>query len=725
MLRARLVLTLLALPMPALAMQALDDDALGSIAGADGITLSIGQNSDMTADRVSWVTDDNGLDNFSCSGGTTNQHACTLINDIRLGGANGSGSWSSSIDIDAATDAGGNGMIGLSGSWTPQRLVLGGVTLNTASQDASASSLGSFAIQSQGSFTYANRGLFYSGANTAHLDVNASGDVFYRQGAAGSAELSFADFLLDMGFTSGAAGGHLSSTGEVGIDNSGIFLQAPFMRADIDFDLAFKAVAGDFDVTGRSKLLHFGWHGGLVNPLWRIGAGGFGYGTYLDGANSFQDFNGSQGGTARSQGINLLTQWDFDSDFRLDIGEAGGNGTVASLSNWTRLGSAPGPMFSFPVIFDVLQGGAGPAGLCAGGFTSGVPADAVSCTGAGGEWISSDGPGANEAAFAALIRDARLLAYGSQITVTDPAAGGTVTPINWGLAFTYGKLDADIFLYPEGRADGAAVSTINTGLRADITLLAQSPDAWRRANSNDAAVRSTAGNGWQTNTHFMLVDTAASGGSGHTGVGFMNGDILYRARDLYLRVTDGDSGYPDLPGGLWLQTDNLAQYRFRAIFGGGDMADLSYDSTVKISLMDVNLSTDRFLFALNPLPVDTDTGAAPIGFNGLLNFDGTASMTYGEVSSPDSKFYVNDVSGTIAWRNGELSLVSGQNTTDGLPQFAIRNDLMLGESAHFGGDSANLAQPLVGTVGFGTEDFGRVAFPAGTWNSEIIVKIPN
>lgn len=725
MLRTRLFITLLSLPVPVLAMQTLDDEVLGSITGADGITLSIGQSSDMTADQIKWVTDDNGLDNLSCSGGTANQHACTLVNDIRLGGANGAGSWSSSVAIDAGADAGGNPMLAFTGSWTPQRLVLGGVTLNTASQDASAKSLGSFAIQSQGSFSYANRGLFYSGANTAHLDINASGDLFYRQGAAGSAELSFADFLLDAAFTNGAAAGHLSSTGEVGIDSSGIFLQAPFMRADIEFDLAFKGAAGDFDTNGRSKLLHFGWHGGLVNPLWRIGAGGFGYGTYMNGANSFQDFDGSQGATARSQGINLLTQWDFDSDFRLDLGEAGGNGTVASLSNWTRLGNAPGPMFSFPVIFDVLQGGAGPAGLCAGSFTSGVPADAVSCTGAGGEWVSSDGPGANEAAFAALVRDARLLAYGSQIKVTDPAAGGTVTPINWGLAFTYGKLDADIFLYPEGRGDGAAVSTTNTGLRADITLLAQSPDAWRRANSNDAAVRSTAGNGWQTNTHFMLVDTAASGGSGHTGVGFMNGDILYRARDLYLRVTDGDSGYPDLPGGLWLQTDNLAQYRFRAIFGGGDMADLRYDSTVKISLIDVNLSTDRFLFALNPLPVNTTTGAAPIGFSGLLNFDGNASMTYGEVSSPDSKFYVNDVSGTIAWRNGELSLVSGQNTADGLPQFAIRNDLMLGESAHFGGDSANLAQPLVGTIGFGTEDFGRVAFPAGTWNSEIIVKIPN
>ena len=39
--------------------------------------------------------------------------------------------------------------------------------------------------------------------------------------------------------------------------------------------------------------------------------------------------------------------------------------------------------------------------------------------------------------------------------------------------------------------------------------------------------------------------------------------------------------------------------------------------------------------------------------------------------------------------------------------------------------AAKDAEPLVGTIGFGTEDFGRIALPAGTWNSEIIVKIPN
>lgn len=717
--------TLLLLLTPTLAwagMEPLNDASLSAINGQDGLSATL-DHAGISADQLNWITDDNGLNNFSCTGGVTNQHACTLLENIQLTGANGSGGGTAQLDLDVGADSNGNPMMALAGNWSPQRLVLGGLTFNTASMDATANSLGAFAQQSQGSFSLVNRGgPFNSDGDFARLAFHAEGDLFYRQGSPGAAEFSLADFLVETTFTTGAAAGHGPAYGRVGIDGNGLFLNAPHARADIAFDLAFKNSPTDFDTTNRERLLHFGWHGGLVTPLLRVGSGGFGYGTYLDGANAFQDFDGSQTGN-RSQGINLLSQWDFDSDFRLNIGEAGGNGTQAAFTNWTRLGNTPGPMFAFPVIFDVVQGGSGPSGLCAGSFTSGVP-DQTSCGNTGGEWLASEGPQAGEAAFATLIRDARLLAYGSRIQVIDPMAGGAVTPIDWGLAFTYGKLDADIFLYPEGRGDGVPVTTTPTGIRADITLIAQSPDAWRRANSSDAGVRSSAGNGWQTNTHFMVVDTNSTipGGSGHNGVGIINGDILYQARDLFLRITDGDSGYPDLPGGVWLQTDNRAQYRFRGIFGGGDMADLSYDALTKISLVDINLSTDRFLFVLNPLPVNSTTGAAPIGFNGLLNFDGQAYMRFGEISSPQSTFFINQVAGTVAWKDGEVALVSGQNTADTQPQLAIRNDLLLGQSAHFGD---NNGQPLIGTVGFGTEDFGRIAIPEGHWNSEVIMKIPN
>lgn len=714
-------LLLLCLVTPAAhALQALTDADLSQVAGRDGISAEF-RSSGISADQISWITDDAGLNDGSCSGGTANQHACTLISDLQVEAV--SGDYLGSIELDAAAQS-GTPLLRLAADWgqagQPLRARIGGLTFDTPTWDASANSLGAFSMESTGTMTLVNQGLFNTTPGSAQLDYQSENDLIYRQGPAGSAELSFANWSFDMTFTDGAASGHNPGYGQVGIDSDGFFISAPNILVDYTFDLAFKASPVDFDTTGRNELMHFGWQGGLVNATQRIGSGGFGYGSYLNGPNTFQDYDGSQTGS-RSEGINLLSEWDFDSDFALVIGEASGNGTFARFTNWQTLGGTAGPQFSFPLIFDVVQAGNAPAGLCAGPFTSGV-ASQTSCAAAGGEFFAS-GLDAGESAFAVLLRDAHLHAYSTQVQVEDPLAGGTVTPVNWGVLFTYGKMDADIFLRPQGRADGAAFATTNTGLRADITLVAQSPDAWRRANSSDAAVRATAGDGWRTNTHVMTVDTATPFGSGQNGVGFVNGDLIYQARDLFLRVTDGDSAYPDLPGGLWLHTDNFAQYRFRGIFGGGDLSDLSYDALTKVSLLDVNLQTSKFLFVLNPLPVDGATGAAPIGFNGLLDFDGGAYITVGEVSSPSSQFYVRDVSGRIAWRDGSLSLVSGENTASGLPRLVIENDLDIGASAGFG--SATPGDPLVGTLGFGTEDFGRVAIPEGTWGSEIILEIPN
>ena len=716
----RLLLSgLLYTPFCASAMQPLDDFDLSDIDARDGISVTFASNAGVQADQINWITDAGAAMPGQCSGGDANRHACTLLSDLSLSGVGGP--MQIKTDIDVGGDDSGNAHLVLAVDWQPQRAVLGGLKFHTDALNASSQSLGQFALQSQGSIQWGNRGgLFNAGGDFGRFKLESSGDLIYRQGTAGAAELSFGNIVFDAAFTSGAAAGHAPAAGRIALNNNGIEFSAPYADVELTFDLAFKGAPADFDVTGRDHLIRFGWQGGLINALQRLGSGGFGYATYASGPNTFQDYDGSQTGM-RSEGINLLSQWDFDSDFALILGEAAGNRTFVRFSDWRRFGNAPGSMFSFPVIFDVFQGGAGPTGLCAGSFTSGIP-DQPSCMASGGEWLASDPPSSGDAAFGILLRDAHLHAYSSRIEVIDPIAGGTVTPINWGLVFTYGKLDADIFIRPQGRADGVAVATNDTGIRADITLLAQSPDAWRRANSSSAAVRATAGDGWRTNTHFLLADTAAPLGSGSTGVGFINGDIMYRARDLFLRVTDGDSAYPDLPGGLWLQTDSLAQYRFRGIFGGGDLADLSYAAITKVSLMDVNLQTSRFIFVLNPLPVDAGTGAAPIGFNGLLDFDGGSYITVGEVSSPQSQFFVRDVSGRIGWRDGSISIVSGQNTGDGLPQLAIRNSLDIGQSAHFGGPAG---QPLIGTVGFGTENFGRIAIPAGTWSSEVIMKIPN
>ncbi|MED5431389.1 MAG: hypothetical protein VX920_03545, partial [Pseudomonadota bacterium] len=72
------------------------------------------------------------------------------------------------------------------------------------------------------------------------------------------------------------------------------------------------------------------------------------------------------------------------------------------------------------------------------------------------------------------------------------------------------------------------------------------------------------------------------------------------------------------------------------------------------------------------------------------------------------------------WRNGNLTVRAGDETSDGLPSLTIENELLLGESANFG----TAGQPLVGSVGFGDQNYGQMAMPGGVWHSEIIAKIP-
>ena len=143
------------------------------------------------------------------------------------------------------------------------------------------------------------------------------------------------------------------------------------------------APATAFDRNGRQGILHFAWTGGLVNPLMRIAAGGVAYGTYAAGGHTFYDHTGTNGGGPRSQGLNILASWDFDTDFGWSIGQAGGNQTAARFSDGRRMGPASAtPMLSMPVTLDILQNGTGPAGLCfGGGFASGAPV-ASSCTSA-------------------------------------------------------------------------------------------------------------------------------------------------------------------------------------------------------------------------------------------------------------------------------------------------------------------------------------------------------
>lgn len=754
------------------ALEVLDEQSLSAIDAQDGVILTLSNPvpAGITLASSTWHTDNNGAAVDACTGGVANQQACTILSGGLAGVGGAPLSMTATIDAGSAA-AGSNPQLQLNLDWQPLLLKINSATLNTPTVDYSATGLnrsyGSIGVYSTGHLHLTNHGVFDGSVNTALFDFSSTGDVIYRQGSGVQPELSLGNFILSNRFTTGAALGQADGMGTLGIDDTGLIVSAPFASVSLLFDLMFKSAstAAGFDTTGRSGLIKFGWQGGLKNPFFRLAGGGVGYGAHATGSGTYQDYseaNGSNpatGALARSEGLNLLAQWDFDSDFMWILGQAGGNGTQARFTKWRAMGNSASPMLSMPVTLDVLQNGIGPAGLCfGGGFASGSPIQG-SCTsaatapsGVAGAWQPSTVP-AGKAAMAVQIRDGHLHAYNQQIQVVDPLSPNPLpAPYDWSLVYTMGKLDADFLLYPEGRGQGIAPATTTIGLKADITMTIQSPGYWDKANctlssstticsaagtptaANAALVRASAGAGWATNTHFMIADTAVDvDGSGpiapdatkQYGVGLINADLLWTARDLYFRVVSSDSGYTQMPGGIWLQSGDgtgvgtAAVYRFRGLFGGGNLINLGTLSA--LGLLDVKLSTNRFIFALSPVAPDAG-GDAPIGFAGLLDLDGSSYLSLGEVSAPQNAFRISNMSGRIGWKNGTVNLVSGQNTVDNLPKLALDNDLVFGSSGTFG--PTDVGAPVIASVGFGSENFGRITLPAGTWHSNISIKIP-
>lgn len=687
-------------------LKPLSESEMSGVAGRDGLTLNL-RSPGMDAAALKWVTDSGTAPAGSCSGGISDRHGCTWLEDISITGVSGPMDLSIEMDVGAAA---GTPALRLAAEWNRIRTTLGSFSYAADAHDPRSlgRSFGQFALESGGSWSVSNTGgIFDAGGTNAFFDLDTTGELIYRQGAAGSPELSLGNLDLALRFSNGAAGGHLPGTGTFGVDAEGVFLSAPYAWTDVGFDLLYKESPGDFDTTGRGPMLFMGWQGGLRNMLVRVNSGGLGYNTVSQGGVVWQDHDGALSGQ-RSEGLNLLAEWDFDTDFAWTIGESGGDRNHVRLHDWRRLGNASGPMLSMPVMLDLVQNASGAAGLCfGGGFGSGVPVQS-SCTGAGGTWLPTGVP-SGSAALAAFVRDGRLHAYNQKVDYVNADGSNTY---DWTLVFTLGKLDADIFFYPEGLSSTGAAS--DTGLRTDITLLAQSPGFWAAANSTDAAVRANAGAGWETNTHFLVGDTNVGGTGQQFAVGLVNADLHWQVRDLYLRVTAGDSRWPELPGGFWMQTDNQAQYRFRGILGGANLADMT--EVTSLGLLDVNLLTDQFIFSLSPGTPDAGTGTAPIAFNGLLDLAG-ASASFAEVSSPQSEFRIENVTGRIAWKNGEVGL----RNVGGEAELYIANELLFGRSASFGGTAG---EPLVGEVNFGAENFGRIALPEGRWRSDISIRIP-
>lgn len=710
---AWLSLSLMYAALPALALEALDEPALSSVTAQDGLTVELTTATGVTTQSVNWITDK----------GVANRAATTILAPGLLDDTSVAGAPRIRAQLDVGSTASGSPLVAIQLDWNEMLLKIGRLSVDTAIDYKEGNSIGMMGLYSKGHLTMTNtNGLFNSAGSSAMVDFATSGDLFYRANSGTQPELSFGNLTFSNKF----------SNGTIGIDGQGLIIMAPLANSQFEFDVMYKGAATtEFERSGRRDIIHLGWTGDLINPLLRVSGGGYDY------------------GTGRSEGLNMLAQWDFASNFGWIIGQAGGNKTVARLYDWRRMnGLAAGtPMLSMPITLDVLQNGVGPSGLCfGGGFASGTPSNAACATAIntsiGDAWVASSVP-ANKAAMAVMIRDGHLHGYNQKIKIGSRSAvedSGSAPVYNWSLLYTFGKLDSDIFFYPEGRLQGVSpASTAPNGIKADIALMSQSPGFWDNSHcltstspttctagagattAKAALVRASAGNSWVTNTHFMLADTAVGGDSSkQIGVGLINADLLWQANDMYFRVVNTDSGYPQIPGGVWMQTDTRAVYQFRGLFGGADLLDMSPSKVSGISLMNIRLATNRFIFALHP---DTSGAAdAHVGFTGLLDLVGGAGgseLSLAEPSSPTTSHRFHDMSGRIAWRNGSIGLV----TSSGTPELVLKNDLSFGSSGTFG-NAADVGNPLLARIAYGNEDFGRIALPAGNWSSEVRIKIP-
>lgn len=688
-------------PASSLALTPLDDTSLSSVNGRDGLTVNLQSPDGIHIDRITWETDQ----------GIANQEALTHFRDLSWEGDGGS--MQSTFTFDVGSD-GSNPMVAMNYTWQPGFYRIGGFTLETPTNTAFANqSLGQLGLYSQGGISLSNRGLFNADGDFAQLDFNMTGDLILRQGGPGVAELSFGNLVFENRFTNGAAGGHAAGNGTIGITADGLLIQADHTYTDLSFDLMYKQNPVDFDRAGRSPLVHLGWKGGLSNAQMEILPGGVSYNLV---GNSW-DYTAN-----RSEGLLFRSQWDFDSDFGLAIGHADGDRTRLTLSDWTKLGGTAGPMLSMDVILDILQNNTGPSGLCFGStLTSGQPNQSL-CEANGGEFLDTR-VAANDSAFAFLVRNGHLHAYSSKMNVQNPVSGWD-QDYDFGLILTMGKLDADVLIYPRGAYSGNGF-TGTEGLKLDINLLAQSPGYWDKANSSDPTVRATAGDNWATNSHLMFANTNTG-----VGVGILNNDVLWQTRDMFIRIGDTDMAFPDMPSGIMLSSDTFARYYLRGLFGAGDLNDLG-NNTANVALWQFNLAASQYRFVLYPstkaYTVPDGSGGttsetlSTIGFAGFFHLDGSSYLSLAESSSPQASFNLYNVEGSLGWKDGNVVMKSGDQNLDGAPTITIENQLLIGESVNFGNGPGN---PLIGNVGFGDQNYGRIAMPGGIWNSEIVAKVP-
>lgn len=529
------------------------------------------------------------------------------------------------------------------------------------------------------------------------------------------------------------------------------------LALDFEYIFGKKEGADEFRITPNARgIMHFGWLGSVKDAEVKWMSGGSSLGAVLTSpyGDYFNAYAATTEGIRFSSQWDYVTTaeaaglGDAQKEFRWRLGETA---DVASadrtrinfeLGDWviwgTRTARKPSAHY-FPLIaLDAIAGGQGPGGLCWGHSLNLI---STACASAPNSQFINTRPGyissvytggisnttGNASSLALIVRDGQLQTYSRKVRLLERDAGGTESvtrEFDWGLIYSLANVDANIYLYPGGSASAGQISN---GVIADIMLMSQ---------TFDEADPTKQGFNWDHGTHLMIADTAAN-----MGIGFMSSSFLLAGNDTRIWVRDQTSNYDSNGDGVVNSFDNdyysggidffspEARFNYRATFGGGllpghpDYLVAGKPQTVRGTLIDMNLEgmVNLRFSPSDPTEANNRDGARNfLGYSGALRLGTNASSTCGpgqdcglstnvsdslgnsfgsyislaEPGRPDVDMRFANITGDLAFTEGQVDLVmSGEGGAD-RPRMTISNTLHMGYDA-----AVRVNEALQGTTG--------------------------
>jgi hypothetical protein len=783
----------LGLPLSARALEEISDNSLSDINGQSGLVISI--NGQLSANNTigllinpdAGVAGTSATVEFDGSGSAATPNTGAIGNQgVTTGG--GPVAFTSVVTLDAGSTSLGTAPalgVNVQSAWNRMRIQESNqlIYAGDAKSTHPAFGFGAMALDTVGSFNFSQsgQGLFSLSPtaggvnNTLHLTLggpqftpsavvapnNPYAQYYYRQGAAGTgAELLFDKMYFDAGFTPGTGGtvGICGTTscnplgfGGFAAGRSGLYIGTSHLDFNMTWDVAMRTqplggAAGGFrsdqgDVLGMT---YWGWTGGFNKAELLVSGGGLWAaptGTQRYNPSYPTDSSGSYTSLARTGGLNLGFQADFDSNFTWIVGEATGH-RIVGFSNWVPLDATVKGISAPNITMDVISGTAasGVGGLCWGGNAYGgstLCTNAIGVNGPSSAWgngalaasntatpTSPTNPGnflnfaPAAAGLALVVRNMNLQAYSTKVTLYDDANNdGVFTAAetknyNWGLIYTLGQVDGNVYYYP-GNIAGAPTAN---GISADMLFMSQS---FYPTGSN--------GNVLLGNTNLMISDTTKN-----LAIGLTQANILFAAKQLNLSLIAGATAV----GGIQL-TSNDFRLEIEGIIGGGPVPTLAVAKYQKVMYLDANLQASLFNALLYPdssngypflgykmrLKLGVPAGSTTAVASTLGNAQGSAApggsfLTMAEPSNPNASVTFSNITGDMNITGGRLFLISSGdavNAPDGLPRLQIAQTMQLGTTVAGG-------TALTADVNFGNQRLGGISIPSGQIYSSVMLK---